>query len=126
MTTPHPLSVLIVDEHPDLAMRLATLLELDGHTARYATAHRDARTLAHPSPPDVAVLDLGLPDGSGYDLAADLAQLPASPPVLVTWSEHEHDAARAAAAGVVRHFRKGGPLEDLLAFLRTCRGTPMD
>jgi CheY-like chemotaxis protein len=120
MSAPRDLSVLIVDDLPDAAESLAALLGAYGYSVRTAGSVAAGWEAAYSSPPDVAVLDLGLPDGSGYDLASELASLPGGPPVIVALSGYEPDPVRAAAVGVVRHFRKGDSSAELLAFLRTC------
>ena len=61
--------VLIVDDNEDAALSLATLLDIDGHEARTASTGAIALELISSILPDVVVIDIGLPDMSGYDLA---------------------------------------------------------
>jgi CheY-like chemotaxis protein len=124
MSAPRDLSVLIVDDLPDAAETLALLLEAYGHRVRTAGSVAAGWNAALASPPDVAVLDLGLPDGSGYDLASELAALPGGPPVVVVLSGYPPEPDRAAAVGIVRHFMKGNSPDELIAFLRTCGSAP--
>lgn len=120
----HPLSVLIVDDYPDAAHSLAVLLELSGHAVTVALSCEEARKAAATSP-DVVLMDLGLPDGSGYDLAWELARSPARAPVLVSLSGFNPDPERAARVGIARQFIKPVGPADLLAYLRDCvRGRP--
>ena len=121
MSGDRPLYVLIVDDRPDAAESLALLLEQYGYDVRTAGSVATGWAAALDRPPDVAVLDFALGDGSGYDLASELAALAHGPPVVVTWSGYEADAGAAAAVGVARHFLKGDSPHKLLAFLRTCR-----
>jgi CheY-like chemotaxis protein len=60
--------VLIVDDYPDAAETACTLLSLLGHDCQFATCGKDALALAPRFDPDVAILDIGLPDVSGFDL----------------------------------------------------------
>jgi len=124
MSTPRPLSVLIVDDLPDAAASLAALMELYGYSVRTAGSVAAGWRAALAERPDVAIIDVGLPDGSGYDLASELAALPGGPPVLVAWSGYEPDHRQAAAAGIVHHFLKGENPDTMLSFLRTCRTAP--
>jgi PAS domain S-box-containing protein len=64
--------VLVVDDNVDAAQTLAALLELDGWNTTIAHDAADAVEAAARSFPDFALLDLGLPKVSGYELAAML------------------------------------------------------
>lgn len=64
--------VLIVDDNQDSAELLALVLERDGHETRVAHDGRDAITLARVFRPNIAFLDIGLPDMSGYELMSAL------------------------------------------------------
>src|SRR5688572_8078488 len=66
--------ILLVDDNRDAADSLALLLGLEGHDVRVAYAGRPAIEVAHEFRPEIAVLDLGLPDLSGYDVARLLRQ----------------------------------------------------
>ena len=66
--------VLIVDDNEDAALSLATLLEIDGHDARTASSGAMALGLVSALSLDVVVIDIGLPDMSGYDLASLVRQ----------------------------------------------------
>jgi signal transduction histidine kinase/ActR/RegA family two-component response regulator len=107
-----PLSVLIVEDDPDTALSLATLIELWGHQPRTAAdgpAGLDAATAPGAPPPDVALLDLGLPGGmDGCDLARQLrAQLgPELLLIALTGYGQEEVRRRAREAGFDRHFVK--------------------
>ena len=68
--------VLVVDDSVDGAAMLADSLESMGHDVRVAHDGRAALDAAAVFHPDVAVLDIGLPEMSGYELAAHLRELP--------------------------------------------------
>ena len=73
-----PLRVLVVEDYDDGGETYAALLTLLGHSPAVARSCREAEALAPGLGPDVVLLDIGLPDGDGYDLAARLrAALPA-------------------------------------------------
>ncbi|HEY2022064.1 hybrid sensor histidine kinase/response regulator [Paraburkholderia sp.] len=61
--------VLVVDDNEGAAASLAILLESEGHTAQTATSGRDALRAADEFVPEVVVLDLGLPDIDGAEVA---------------------------------------------------------
>jgi len=104
------LRVLIVDDNLDAAEGLAMCLELEGHRARTAADGESALALAAEFHPQAAILDIGLPGMSGYDLARCLrAQANADPPpllVAVTGWGTEEDRRRAQEAGFDLHLVK--------------------
>jgi len=61
--------VLIVDDDADSADLLVQLLEMRGHTVRSVNCAQQAMAEAVEFQPEVAILDVGLPDMSGYELA---------------------------------------------------------
>ncbi len=67
-----PLRVLIVDDNEDAARSLEMLLSLDGHLVRTASTGHAALQVLQSFVPDVALLDIGLPDVDGYELARRL------------------------------------------------------
>jgi two-component system CheB/CheR fusion protein len=66
------LRLLLVEDHADSAELLAELLASRGHHVRVAGTARDALARAAEEPFDLVVSDVGLPDGSGYELMATL------------------------------------------------------
>jgi CheY-like chemotaxis protein len=71
-----PLHVLIVDDSADTALMLRVLLKHAGFASRIASDGPAALAAARNSPPDVILLDLGLPGMSGGELAAELRDIP--------------------------------------------------
>ncbi len=67
-----PLRVLIVDDNEDAARSLEVLLSLDGHLVRTAATGHAAMQVLQSFVPDAALLDIGLPDIDGYELAQRL------------------------------------------------------
>ncbi len=118
------LKVLLVDDNVDAATMLAMLLESVGHEV--AVEHSSVAALARaPSmQPDVCLLDIGLPDLDGYELARRLRAEPsAGAPVLVAVTGYGQQSDRDAArgAGFDHHFTKpvdSSALVELLAGLR--------
>jgi DNA-binding response OmpR family regulator len=112
--------ILIVDDNRDAADSLGLLLGLDGHDVRVAYAGRQALETAKEFLPDVAILDLGLPDLSGYDVAQLMRQDPLLQRValiaLTGWGQEEHKQ-RARDAGFDFHLTKPVDLDRLAAVL---------
>ena len=110
------LQVLLVDDNVDAANAGAELLVLMGHDVR--TAHHGAAALAavRERMPQVAILDIGLPDMDGYALAAAIRTEAGGAGVrlvALTGYGQKEDVERAYAAGFNLHLTKPASLEDL-------------
>ena len=113
--------VLVADDNRDAADALAMLLELAGHEVRVAHGGRAALSLAQTFRPDVAILDIGMPELNGYEVARELRRAPWGARMclvaLTGWGQDE-DRQRAQEAGFNRHLTKPvdtDALEKLLA-----------
>ena len=69
-----PRSILVVDDNTDAAETLRVVLVSRGHQVRVASFAGQALEMARAEPPDVALLDLGLPDFDGLTLARRLRE----------------------------------------------------
>lgn len=100
--------VLVVDDHPDAARMACKLLGLLGHDAEHVTSSRDALAAFDRRIPDVAMLDLGLPEMSGFELARRFRQQRGSSIFLVAWSGWVslEDQGRSVLAGFDRFLLK--------------------
>lgn len=108
------LRILVVDDDPDFARLLLTLLERAGHpTPEVAGTIAQALPLAAAA--DLILLDHQLPDGEGLTLLPTLKAAPGRPSViLVTAHGDEALAARALRAGADDYLIKDGSLPQLL------------
>jgi len=109
--------ILVVDDNVDAAETLALLLRCAGYEVRTAGEAETALTLAETFPPEVAVLDIGLPGMDGYELAIKLrAQLrnPDLKLVALTGYGRESDLERALNSGFDVHLVKPANPERLL------------
>jgi CheY-like chemotaxis protein len=69
-------SVLIVEDNPDVAETLRVILEMSGHRARTAGTGRQAIEETCADPPDVALVDIGLPDIDGCEVGRAVRSQP--------------------------------------------------
>lgn len=108
--------VLVVDDYPDAAESACMLLGLLGHDCRPATCGRDALDEASRFAPEIAILDIGLPDISGFELARELRRRLAGQPLFLAavtgWGQPE-DRIKAFAAGFNHHVLKPADLDKL-------------
>lgn len=103
------LRVLVVDDNVDAAESLAVLLRDLGQEVRVAHDGRAALSAAAGYRPDVVLLDIGLPELSGYDVARQLRQDPAFQDTLlvaVTGYGQDEDRHRSTDAGFDHHLVK--------------------
>jgi two-component system CheB/CheR fusion protein len=113
------LSALVVDDNADAAEMLALVLERLGHEARVVYDGRAALQALEASPPDVVLLDLGLPEVDGHTVArAARARYGASIAIaaLSGWGRDE-DRERSRNAGCDIHLVKPVELDALTAFV---------
>jgi PAS domain S-box-containing protein len=101
------LRLLIVDDNADAADSLAMLLEVAGHRPSTAYSARSALELSGADRFDAMMLDLGMPDIDGYELAERLrAAGTACPLIAVTGYGQERDKRHTRAAGFSAHLVK--------------------
>jgi DNA-binding response OmpR family regulator len=119
-----PLRVLVVEDWPDCAESTAVLLRLCGHDVEVAPDGASAVAAVWRRPPDLVLLDIGLPDMSGYDVASRLhAMRLARPPLLVAVTSHGQDADRLASRymGIDLHLVKPVDPAELAGVLEQVR-----
>ncbi len=101
--------ILVADDNRDAAESLAMLLEMAGHEVRVANLGRAALSLAQVFRPDTALLDIGMPDMSGYEVAQCLRGEPWAANILLIaltgWGQ-DSDRRRALEAGFDHHLIK--------------------
>jgi CheY-like chemotaxis protein len=108
--------ILVVDDNRNAAMALTELLNLRGCQARAATSGGEALAAASEVTFDAILLDLDLPDITGYEVASRLRQSTASQPLLVAVSGFGDEQARERSrqSGIDHHLVKPVEIDELL------------
>ena len=120
-----PLKILLVDDNEDAAAMLAMFLETCGHQILVEHGSHRALERAQVELPDVCLLDIGLPEMDGNELAQRLRAIPATARIVliaVTGYGQDHDRKGSAAAGFDHHMVKPvdtGKLAAVLAGIAT-------
>ncbi len=112
--------ILIIEDDDDARDSLAELLRLDGHHVTVASTGKDGVESASSSAPEFVLVDIGLPDIDGYEVARRLRSNPATSRlrlVAVTGYGTQEDRRSALAAGFDEHLAKPVALELLKAML---------
>jgi len=120
--------VLVVDDNRDAADTLAMLLSLSGFETQAAYTPSAALALVDGFRPEVAVLDIGLPEMDGYELARRLRE--GDPPftgklIALTGYGQQKDVEKALAAGFDAHLTKPVEPEALLKLIGRLLGAPV-
>jgi two-component system KDP operon response regulator KdpE len=118
--------VLAVDDEPPILRALGTNLRARGYDVDLATTGEAALELASRHPPDVVILDLGLPGMSGLEVIQGLRGWSAVPILILSAREAQADKVAALDAGADDYVTKPFGMDELLARLRAAlrRATP--
>jgi len=119
--------VLIVDDNEDAAESLATLLEVAESEVRVAHSGREALAIFDHFNPAFVLLDIGMPDMDGYEVAREIRRRQAERhPILIAftgWGQ-EADRVRAREAGFDHHLVKPTDIRALKAILGVAPNVP--
>jgi len=111
--------VLVVDDNPDLLHVLRTSLEQEGHDVRVAEDGRAALDMVDEWQPDVIILDIMLPDLSGWEACDRLRQTCQAPIIFLTARDSEADVVRGLNHGADDFVTKPFSLAELKARVET-------
>lgn len=117
--TPRPTRVLVVDDNRDSADSLAILLRLQGHDVRIAYDGAAALRAIAEDPPQLALIDVGMPGMDGLEVARRVRAQPQFRDVTlvaVTGWGQQKDRTASAAAGFDHHLMKPISIDSLAPF----------
>lgn len=112
------LRLLVVEDHADTARTLALLLRREGFTVVTASNVESAVATAKSGGFDLLVSDLGLPDGTGYDVMRSVHSILGIPGVAMSGFGMEEDLRRSQEAGFAEHLVKPIDVAELIAAIR--------
>ena len=117
-----PANILVVDDMPENLRLLSTILRKSGYEVRPATSGRQALTACELDPPDLVLLDINMPEMSGYELCTELRKrenLKDLPIIFLTALNDVTDKLRAFEVGGVDYITKPFHLEEVQARVKT-------
>jgi PAS domain S-box-containing protein len=119
------LRVLVVEDNVDAADSLSMLLRLYGHDVQVARTGPTALEMASAARPEVVLLDIGLPEMDGYQVAKHLREMPDFKDVMICaltgYTPSEADRLRHQESGFDHYFVKPVSLEKLTELFKTVR-----
>lgn len=119
MTAPSPIRILVVDDEPAIRRFLRTSLSTHGYDVSEAVGGKAALASIRQHPPDVIVLDLGLPDMDGFEVIRSLRMEGVSIPVVVLSSRSDEvGKVQALDLGADDYVTKPFGIDELLARVR--------
>jgi two-component system KDP operon response regulator KdpE len=117
--------VLVVDDEPQILRALRINLRARHYEVNTAETGTQALTLAAAHPPDLVILDLGLPDMNGVDVIGGLRGWTAVPIIVLSGRADSADKVEALDAGADDYVTKPFGMDELLARMRAAvRRTP--
>jgi two-component system, OmpR family, KDP operon response regulator KdpE len=110
--------VLVVDDEPQILRGLRVILRSQGFQVESATTKQEVLDAVAARPPDVLVLDLVLPDGSGVEVVDEIRRWSTLPIIVLSAVGDEREKVRALNAGADDYMTKPFGSEELGARLR--------
>lgn len=111
--------VLIIDDEAQIRKLLDITLGSNGYTVKQAATAKEGLTLAANHPPDVVILDLGLPDENGHCLLQKLREWFTNPVIILSVQSSEEDIIKALDNGANDYLTKPFRTGELLARIRS-------
>jgi two-component system NtrC family response regulator len=111
-------NILVVDDQDSIRHFVSKALEDEGYCVRTAESVRETRQAIEQDMPDMLLLDLKLPDGTGIELLREIKRLqPEVPIILMTAFGEVETAVEAMSAGAYWFVKKPFQNEELLALV---------
>jgi two-component system KDP operon response regulator KdpE len=110
--------VLVVDDEPQILRGLKVILRSAGFQVAQAATKREALDAVAVRPPDVMILDLVLPDGSGVEVCEEVRRWSTLPIIVLSAVGDEREKVRALDAGADDYVTKPFGTDELTARIR--------
>jgi CheY-like chemotaxis protein len=119
------LRILVVDDEPDTLGLIKLTLQTAGYQVQTTTGGREALRLVREEPFDVVILDIMMPDVSGFDVMRELNNDPTPPPpvIFLTARSSEEDQEIGMSLGVTHYLLKPITRGSLLDAINQALGT---
>lgn len=113
------MKVLVVEDELSINDILVTALRTDGYTVRSGFTAKEGRSLVESFKPDIALLDLNLPDENGFDLCREIAEKYSIPIIILTARNDIIDKVLGLELGADDYITKPFHIKEVLARVKT-------
>jgi two-component system KDP operon response regulator KdpE len=111
--------ILIVDDEPQIRRLLEITLQSNGYMVKEAVSAKEGLIMAANHPPDLILLDLGLPDENGHIVLQKLRKWFTAPVIILSVQKSEEDIIKALDNGANDYLAKPFRAGELLARIRS-------
>ena len=111
--------VLIIDDEQQIRKMLEITLQTNGYLSKSATSAKEGLIMAANHPPELILLDLGLPDENGHMVLQKLRQWYTNPVIILSVQKNEDDIIKALDNGANDYLSKPFRTGELLARIRS-------
>ena len=111
--------ILIIDDEPQIRKLLEIALESNYYKVLQAETGKEGVILAANHPPELILLDIGLPDKSGHEILKELRQWYNKPIIILSVQNNESDIVSALDNGATDYLAKPFRTVELLARIRS-------
>ncbi|WPR75943.1 response regulator transcription factor [Algoriphagus sp. NG3] len=111
--------ILVIDDEPQIRKLLQIILESNDYKVVQASSGREGLVLAANHPPDLILLDIGLPDKSGHGILKELREWYNNPIIILSVQDNESDIVSALDNGAADYLTKPFRSGELLARIRS-------
>lgn len=111
--------ILIIDDEPQIRKLLQINLESHDYKVVQASTGKDGLILSASHPPDLILLDIGLPDKSGHEILLELREWYNKPIIILSVQDNETDIVSALDNGATDYLTKPFRTGELLARIRS-------
>ncbi|MCB0657015.1 MAG: response regulator transcription factor [Saprospiraceae bacterium] len=111
--------ILIIDDEPQIRKLLQIILESNEYKVSQASTGKEGMIMAAMHPPDLILLDIGLPDCNGHEILAELREWYNKPIIILSVRDNEFDIVSALDHGATDYLTKPFRTGELLARIRS-------
>lgn len=111
--------ILIIDDEPQIRKLLQISLESNNYKVIHAISGKEGLFLSASHPPDLILLDIGLPDKSGHEILKDFREWFNNPIIILSVQNNESDIVSALDNGATDYLTKPFRTGELLARIRS-------
>lgn len=111
--------ILIIDDEPQIRKTLEITLQTNGYLSKSAVSAKEGLIMAANHPPELILLDLGLPDENGHVVLQKLRQWYTNPVIILSVQKNEEDIIKALDNGANDYLSKPFRTGELLARIRS-------